>query len=320
MTTLIRWFSNFSSTILRSIRLRGNNMAGPIFNVFENMISLEYLDLTRTDIQGGILKYFGNLSSLTSLYMSGNNLASDLSEMMMNISAGPVAKKLENLILGRNYFSGLLPNMSRFSSLYVLDLSVILCLSDSFRPYSNLKAVTLDISRNKISGSIEFLCYVKEWMLIDLSDNLFSGRIPDCFANFKLLRYLNLANNQFSGEIPYSFGLLSGLTLLHLRNNSFSGGLPTSMRNCTSLEMIDVGDNRLTGKIPDWIGDSFPELIVLIIRSNVFYGSMSSSICHLAKLQILDISSNKIDGVMPECLQNFIGMTTDLNPNPFSNS
>ncbi|KAK4431438.1 Receptor-like protein EIX2 [Sesamum alatum] len=466
--TLIRWFSNFSSTGLTSINLGGNNMAGPIPNFFKNMMSLEYLDLSQSDIQGGIPRYFGNLSSLTSLNMYESNLTGDFFELIMNLS-GPVQKKIKYLGLSENNLSGFFPNMSRFSSLIhlqlernqlsgsiqkgylrlrhlvflalssnrftgpipdlsfssslgflhldnnmfngtlthtigrlsqlrVLDLSFnsflevkftpywyptfqlgtlilrqcklgnyfptwirtqkeiehidisntgisdvlpgwfvrisprliylnasnnqmygVSTLRDSLLPHSRLRATTLDISRNKISASVNFLCYVKEWGLLDLSDNLFSGQIPDCFANFQWLRFLNLANNHLSGEIPHSVGSMSALTLLHLRNNSLLGGLPTSMRNCTGLEMIDVGDNRLTGKIPDWIGDSFPKLRVLILRSNAFYGSMPSNLCRLAKLQILDISSNKISGVIPKCLQDFIAMTTYLSSDLFSN-
>ncbi|KAL2227037.1 probable LRR receptor-like serine/threonine-protein kinase At4g36180 [Sesamum indicum] len=465
---LFRWFSNFSGTGMTSINLAGNSMAGPISDVFEKMVLLEFLDLSQCDIQGGIPKYFGNMSSLTSLVMYGSNLTVDFSELIMNLS-GPVQKKLKYLDLSWNNLSGLFPNMSGFSSLIhlrlernqlngsiqeghlqlpqldflalssnrlsgpipdlsfssslgflhldnntfngtltqsigslsqlrVLDLSFNSFLEVKFDPYwvptfqlgylslrhcklgkyfpawiitqkelehldisntgisdilpswlvlvsprlihlnasnnqmygvsrlrdalvprSRLRATTLDISRNKISGSLDFLCYVQEWGLLDLSDNHFSSQIPDCFANFRWLRFLNLANNHLSGEIPYSFGLLSSLTLLHLRSNSLSGELPTSMRNCTSLEMIDVGDNRLIGRIPDWIGDSFPELRVLVLRSNAFYGSMPWSLCRLANLQILDISSNKISEVIPKCLQDFNAMTTDLNPDPFSN-
>ncbi|KAL0304324.1 UNVERIFIED_CONTAM: Receptor-like protein 47 [Sesamum radiatum] len=90
------------------------------------------------------------------------------------------------------------------------------------------------------------------------------------------------------------------------------------MRNCTSLEMIDVGENRLTGEIPDWRGDNFPNLRVLILRSNAFYGSMPLNLCRLPNLQILDISSNKISGAIPECLQDFIAMTTYSSPHLFS--
>ncbi|KAK4384936.1 Receptor-like protein EIX1 [Sesamum angolense] len=292
---------------------RGNNMAGPIPTFFENMTSLEYLDLSQCDIQGGIPKYFGNMSNLTELNMFGSNLTGDFSELIMNLS-GPVQRKLVYLDLSENNLSGLFPNMSRqcklgkyfptwirtqkeiahidisntgisdvlpswfvpiFPKLMYLNASNnqmygVSALRDSLLPQSQLRATILDISRNKISASLDFLCYVKESGLLDLSDNLFSGQIPDCFANFQWLRFLNLANNHLSGEIPYSVGSLSALTLLHLRNNSLLGGLPTSMRYCTSLEMIDVGDNRLTGDIPDWIGDSFPKLRVLILRSNAF--------------------------------------------------
>ncbi|KAL0299337.1 UNVERIFIED_CONTAM: Receptor-like protein EIX1 [Sesamum radiatum] len=497
---LIRWFSNFSSTGLTYISLYRNGIPGPIPDVFENMISLAYLDLGINDLQGGIPKYFGNFSSLIGLYLDENNLTRDISDLMLNLS-GPIEKKLEYLYLGGNNISGLIPNMSKFSSLLelklqenqlngsiregylrlhhlvsldlssnqltgpipelafssslkelylsnntfnrtltesigrlselevlwigsnflegtiteahmfnlsrlrILDLSLNSFLGVMFSlhwvppfqleylslrqcklgkyfpmwlqtqkeigyidisstgisdiipswfggiapkvfylnasnnqihgffpnfslytislrgpvlPYFHLNLKTMDLSRNKISGPLTFLCNVKEWGLLDVSDNLFSGRIPDCFAKFHKLTYLNLANNHFSGEIPYSFGALSALTLLHLRNNSLSGGLPTSMRNCTGLKMIDLGENRLSQKIPAWIGDSFPELIVLILRDNEFYGDIPSNLCRLANLQVLDISSNNVSGGIPDCLQDYNAMTKQQTRGSFS--
>ncbi|KAL0303915.1 UNVERIFIED_CONTAM: Receptor-like protein EIX2 [Sesamum radiatum] len=443
--TLIRWFSNFSSTGLTYISLYRNGIPGPIPDVFENMISLAYLDLGINDLQGGIPKYFGNFSSLIGLYLDENNLTRDVSDLMWNLS-GSVEKRLEYLYLGGNNISGLFPNMSNFSSLLELklqenqlngsiregylrlprlvslDLSsnqltgpipelafssslkelhlsnntfngtltqtrilslrqcklgkyfprwlktqkeigyidisstgisdivptwfggiapnvfylnasnnqmhgffpnfslVPISLRGPVLPYFRLNLMTMDLSRNKISGPLTFLCNVKEWGLLDLSDNLFSGRIPDCFANFHKLTYLNVANNHLSGEIPYSFGALSSLTLLHLRNNSLSGGLPTSMRNCTGLKMIDLGENRLTQNIPAWIGDSFPELIVLILRDNEFYGDVPSNLCRLANLQVLDISSNNVSGSIPDCLQDYNAMTKKQTRGWFSDN
>ncbi|XP_011076480.2 LRR receptor-like serine/threonine-protein kinase GSO2 [Sesamum indicum] len=447
--TLVSWFSNFSSTGLSYIILNDNNIAGPIPDVFEDMMSLTVLSLYRNGLQGGIPKYFTNLSSLVTLSLSENNLSGDINEVMMNLSGGLLEKRLLSLDMSWNNFRGLLPNMSRFysltnlglesnqlsgsiregylqlpslafldlssngftgaipdlsfspllrslrlsnntfsgtlthsiptlSQLVELDLSFNSFLEVDFDPtfdppfqlrtlklaqcklvkhypvwlktqkelqtidlssigisdtvssffggtiptflyldasnnqmygsfpnfsFSStdfltspdvaLSGISLDVSRNKISGSLDFLCYVKEWALLDLSDNLFSGQIPDCFASFRSLRYLNLANNHLWGKIPSSFGSLSALTLLHLRNNSLSDGIPSTMRNCRGLKMIDVGGNRLTGNIPSWIGESFPELIVLVLRSNEFYGDIPSNICRLANLQILDISANK---------------------------
>ncbi|KAL0367925.1 UNVERIFIED_CONTAM: Receptor like protein 27 [Sesamum calycinum] len=350
--TLFRWFSNFS-TVLTSIDFNYNSIVGLIPNDFEYMMSLEHLALRGNDLQSGMLKHFGNLSSLTSLSLSDNNLTGDISKIMMNLSIGPLEKKLEYLDLGGNKFSGTFPNMSSPSWVPRFKLELLLLTQCKLGKYfpkwletqkelseidisstgisdvipswfgsipnfslpldSEPKGIViLDISGNMISGSLNFLCDVKEWVLLDLSDNLFSGQIPDCFTNFQNLAFLSLANNHLYGKIPHSFGQLNALTLLHLRNNSLSGGIPTTMRNCRGLKMIDLGGNKLTGNIPSWIGDSFPELIVLILRSNELYGDIPSNICRLPNLQILDISSNKnISGAIPECLQDYVAMLTE---------
>ncbi|KAG8381251.1 hypothetical protein BUALT_Bualt06G0103100 [Buddleja alternifolia] len=216
---------------------------------------------------------------------------------------GSVSPKLVYLNTSNNQIYGVFPEFS-FSKMGYSGSSRLF-----FRPSETI----LDLSRNKISGLIAFLCQTTDWVLIDLSDNMLSGQIPDCFSNFEGLMHLNLANNHFTGEIPFLFGDLTSLSLLHLRNNSFSGGLPTSMRNCTNLIVIDLGENRLTGQIPAWMGDSFSELMVLILRSNQFYGSIPSNLCGLANIQLLDLSSNKITGAIPECVHNYTAMTQTMN-------
>ncbi|KAK4431435.1 Receptor-like protein EIX1 [Sesamum alatum] len=260
---------------------------------------LEYLDLSFCKLGKYFPTWLKTQTELLFIDISGTGISDTISSWF-----GSIPSTLMYLNASNNQMHGSFPNFS-FSSGHPL------------LPYLGSYRRVLDLSRNKISGSVNFLCDITDWQLLDLSDNLFSGQIPDCFANFEMLRHVNLANNHLSGEIPYSFGSLSALTLLHLRNNSLSGGLPTSMRNCTSLEMIDVGDNRLTGKIPAWIGDSFSEVRILILSSNGFHGSMPLNLCRLANLQILDISSNKMSGAIPECLQDFIAMTEKQNPYPF---
>ncbi|KAG8381239.1 hypothetical protein BUALT_Bualt06G0101800 [Buddleja alternifolia] len=223
---------------------------------------------------------------------------------------GRVSPKLLYLNTSNNQMNGVFPKIS---------FSKMGSRGSSLPTYIYLFSGTiLDLSRNNISGLINFLCQIRNWELIDLSDNMLSGPIPNCFTNFERLKYLNLANNRFSGEIPYLFGNLSALSLLHLRNNSFSGGLPISMRNCRNLRMIDLGENRFTGELPTWMDDSFSMLIVLILRSNQLYGSIPSNLCGLANIQILDLSSNKIIGAIPECVRNYIAMTEMKNNNELS--
>ncbi|KAI3465863.1 hypothetical protein Pfo_022526 [Paulownia fortunei] len=235
---------------------------------------LVYLDLSHTKISDTIPPWFGNIS-----------------------------RKLVHLNASNNQIYGVVP---------VISFSTFNFSSNSPAPLPS-DGIRLDLSRNQISGSVTFLCHVRYWSLLDLSDNMFLGQLPNCFTNFDRLRYINLANNHFSGKIPDSFGSLHALSLLQLRNNSFSGGIPTSMKKCTNLGMIDLGQNMLTGIIPSWIGDSISNLVVLSLSSNQFNGSMPSSICRLTGIQILDLSSNKISGVIPKCLYNLTVMSAKVS-------
>ncbi|KAL2227042.1 UNVERIFIED_CONTAM: Receptor-like protein EIX1 [Sesamum indicum] len=257
---------------------------------------LEYLHLSGCKLGNYFPRWLKTQTELLFIDISGTGISDTTPSWF-----GSISPTLMYINATNNQIYGSFPNFS-FSS------------GGPLLPYLGSYRRVLDLSRNKISGSVNFLCNITDWQLLDLSDNLFSGQIPDCFAKFEWLVYINLANNHLSGEIPYSFGSLSALSLLHLRNNSLSGGLPTSMSNCTSLEMIDVGDNRLTGKIPDWVGNSFSEVRILILSSNGFHGSVPLSLCRLANLQILDISSNKISGAIPDCLEDFTAMREKQNP------
>ncbi|XP_073122698.1 receptor-like protein EIX2 [Henckelia pumila] len=488
------FFLNFS-TSLTSIDFSSNNITSliPEAYAFDNQIFLEHLDLSNNNLEGGIPRFFGNMSNLVYLDLSSNSLMMPLSEIMSNFS-GSVERNLKHLDLSDNMITGSLPDFSKFSSLNVLvlrgnmlngsitedypnipslvqldlssnsfkgelpDLTIyplleilslhenmfngplresigslsqmqvldlasnnfqgivteshffslsrlrildlssnplltVNCSSHWIPPFqltviklSNCKVgphfpqwlqyqnsskfldisfsqiadtipswigdltsrpihlnmsnnqiqgvfpkigffsfnltgyvrslvhesvygMVLDLSKNQITGETTFLCQSEEWVLIDLSSNLFFGHLPNCFANSTRLRFLNLANNNFSGEIPSSLGSLPLLSLLNLRNNSFSGEIPASLRSCTELKMIDLGENRLTGIIPTWIGDDLLSMIVLTLRFNEFRGTIPWSICNLQNIQVLDLSLNKISGVVPKCLDNLTAMT-----------
>ncbi|XP_073118961.1 receptor-like protein EIX2 isoform X1 [Henckelia pumila] len=164
-------------------------------------------------------------------------------------------------------------------------------------------------------GPLFFLCNNNHFYFLDLSDNLFSGQLPECSANFfRYSEFVNLANNNFSRNIPHSLDSIF-LEWLDLRNNSLSGIIPTSMRSCRGLEMLDLGNNRLTGEIPNWVGSDFGNLLFLSLRSNEFHGAIPSSMCSLERLQVLDLSSNNISGAIPTCLHFLKAMTQ--KPTPF---
>ncbi|KAG6620475.1 hypothetical protein I3842_Q067300 [Carya illinoinensis] len=220
--------------------------------------------------------------------------------------------KLSYLDLSNNQLHGSFPDFSssRVGQFDVIDLSGNL-FDGSLPPFPS-KVISLDLSNNRFSGPISFLCKFNTPTLLNslnLSNNTLSGELPDCWTHFHDLVVLNLANNNFYGKIPNSMGSLVSIQLLHLSNNGFIGKIPIFLQNCSKLITIDLGANHLSGMVPPWIGNSLPNLIILNLRSNKLFGSLPLSLCLLSKIQILDISLNKIERTIPECIYNLTAMS-----------
>ncbi|KAL6272471.1 hypothetical protein ACE6H2_023163 [Prunus campanulata] len=172
------------------------------------------------------------------------------------------------------------------------------------------KSSSLDLSNNKLSGFISFLCGIKasNLTLLDLTSNHVSGELPDCWTHLENLVFLGLCGNGFFGKIPTTLGNLYSLETLKFRNNRFVGELPSSLMNCKHLKVFDAAENQLSGLIPGWLGFELPKLVILILRSNRFYGRIPLQLCNLTHVQILDLSINNISGTIPKCLSNLTAL------------
>jgi len=208
-----------------------------------------------------------------------------------------------------NNLQGMIPNFPLENHYYFLSLA-----SNQFGgPVSPflLGSSNLDLSNNKFIDSLWFLCsdgVGKTLYQLDLSNNKFSGEIPNCWTHLKSLAYLDMSHNKFVGKIPTSMGSLLEIQVLLLRNNNLTGEIPSSLKNCTKLVMLDVTKNRLVGSIPTWIGSKLSELQFLLMGSNHFYGSFPLQICYLKSIQLLDFSLNNLFGQIPRCIKNFSSM------------
>ncbi|KNA24897.1 hypothetical protein SOVF_011440 [Spinacia oleracea] len=268
----------------------GSCKLGPHFPKWlQTQTNFSWLDISNSGISGPIpVSFWKSLpSNLQLLDMSRNNIYGEIPEVSITFDFLP------RINLSTNHFSGAVPSFLVNASMLYLD-------------------------KNMFSNLIPFLCPKSKTAItfLDLSSNLFSGELPDCWKFFDQLTTLYLDNNNLSGNLPPSISELNNLQALHMRNNRLSGEISKPLKNCSSLVILDLAINSLSGNIPPGIGTSLRNLGVLILRSNNFVGGLPSSLCKLSYLQILDLSNNHISGTIPTCVYNLTGMRnkTDLLP------
>eukprot|EP00250_Pteridium_aquilinum_P014223 c21856_g1_i1 orf=444-2291(+) len=104
-----------------------------------------------------------------------------------------------------------------------------------------------------------------------------SGSFPSGLIQCKALQNLDLSQNDFSGRIPDDVCLqLPYITSLDLSQNSFSGPIPVNLENCVYLRDLQLQQNRLSGELPGGIG-ILPRLTTLDVSSNLLTGPIPSS-------------------------------------------
>nr|GMD34051.1 receptor-like protein 12 isoform X1 [Ipomoea batatas] len=324
-----------------------------------HLSNLKCLDVSSNSLDGAISEIsFSNFSKLDVLILSDNSLTVNLGTHwippfqlsglgLRSCELGPkfpnwihTQTKLEDLDISNNEISDLIPQwFTNLSNLYYLSasqnrirgklpnipstLTQVVDFSNNLlegpipKNYSGVSS--LNLSKNKLSGTISVLCTntsTRPFQLeqIDLSNNFFTEKIPECLAKVNYLHSLNLANNNLFGEIPLSIGRLNSMFSLHLRSNRFDGEFPMSLKNCTSLMVLDIGNNYFTGGIPAWIGESLKELKILCLDSNELKGSIPINICQLQSIQIIDLSSNHLSGSIPTCFNSLMTKYDGLMP------
>ncbi|CAB4305012.1 unnamed protein product [Prunus armeniaca] len=76
------------------------------------------------------------------------------------------------------------------------------------------------------------------------------NRIRGPFGNLRGLVLLNLSNNSLTGRIPSSLGDLTVLESLDLSQNQLSGRIPNNLAQLTFLAYFNVSHNHLSRPIP----------------------------------------------------------------------
>ncbi|XP_028056681.1 receptor-like protein EIX1 [Camellia sinensis] len=179
------------------------------------------LDLGDNQLNGTIHRNIGQLSKLESFDVSFNSLNVILSETHFSNTSS-----LKNLSFSSNTLT------FNFSSDWVppFQLDVIYLSSCKLGPHfpkwlqTQKNFSELDISSNGISDNVPtwFWDLSPGLRLLNLSNNLIKGLLPDLSLKYQGYLDMDLSLNHFSGPIPL---VPPNVTLLNLSKNNFSGSL-----------------------------------------------------------------------------------------------
>ncbi|KAL6011681.1 hypothetical protein ACLOJK_002129 [Asimina triloba] len=267
-----------------------NNLSGIIPTTIGDCNVLEALDLSGNHLSGSIPSSLGSTVYLKTLHLSGNRLFGQLPFSMKNCTSlqmlnvchnklsgsipswiGESLAALKILRLRSNLFTGEIPpQLFHLASLQVFDVASNQ-LSGLIPPtIGNLKAMKNKILINNIfrygerggpsyyeyfnvSTKGQNLIYTTTVSLVicfDLSNNEFSGEIPEAITTLLGLHVLNLSGNHLTGKIPRNIGELVMLESLDFSMNGLSGNIPPSISSLTFLSYLNLSYNNLWGPIP----------------------------------------------------------------------
>ncbi|KAM1133462.1 hypothetical protein ACFX19_043418 [Malus domestica] len=113
---------------------------------------------------------------------------------------------------------------------------------NNFSSASRLTELTLD--QAGYFGSLSSLSWNFPYLqTLDLSNNFFSGSIPNSLSNLTRLSRLGLSGNSFFRAIPDSIGSFSNLEELFLDNNRLDGAIPQSLHGLAQLKRLELQGN-----------------------------------------------------------------------------
>ncbi|TYI91963.1 hypothetical protein E1A91_D02G032400v1 [Gossypium mustelinum] len=325
---------NLSS--LKTLSLGGNQLGGKLLHIQDGtqlrLTNLEELDLSGNLFRNNTISFPQGLSSLKSLTLFNNRLQGSLDTK----DGGRKLEltHLEELNLDGNHF-----NTSVFASLNKLSNLKSLSIRENglkgsidmkdLEAFINLRE--LDMRYNELKDLVihQGWCDLKNFEVLDVSNNALEGMLPRCFSNLTSLRVLDVSRNHF--QIPLSFAPfanLSNLKALSINENKMvmessfytsipkfqlevirlpkciasqqlSRKFPTFLYYQYDLRYVDLSHNNLSGTVPTWLLENNTKLEDLILKGNSFTGPLSLSSALISNVSSIDIFENKLQGQIP---------------------
>jgi Leucine-rich repeat (LRR) protein len=247
------------------IYLFQNMLTGELPSEIGMLTALQSMGLYANALSGNIPSTFANLGNLTTVYLYDNMLGGSIPPSLMLL-------KLNAIDVASNQLTGTIPSeLSLLGNLTLLTLS----MNHFTGTVPRLPALVelVDLSSNRLTGSLEFLSdspYIKE---LNLAANSFVGPIPTFMASFRFIQSLNMSKNAVTGSIEALMVNSSALSLLQsvdLSQNSLRGHLPSSIFLLPTLQTIVLSQNCFSGSIPDAIclGTKLENVVMDVLTAN----------------------------------------------------
>ena len=242
-------------TKLTGLSMQGNKISDILPGTFENMSSLEYLDLRNNEIKhlnsamfGGLGAFHG-LTNLTQLLMWGNEISEIMPGTFENLSSLEYLDLSYNKIkyLNSAMFSGLgaFNGLTKLTRLSILRNKISDILPGTFENMSSLEHLQLGYNRivNLDSAVFSGLINLK---YVGLSANKLQYLHPHTFLGLPNIKHLHLKKNMFL-QVPTDRNFInsSSLSRLYMSLCNISSVSAETFAKVSSLEHLDLGENNL---------------------------------------------------------------------------
>ncbi|TVU20883.1 hypothetical protein EJB05_30484, partial [Eragrostis curvula] len=246
------------SCYLKLVDLHGNQLEGPLPRSLVNCKELQDLDVGRNSFVDSFPTWLGNLSDFRLLVLRSNKFYGPLSiPLGKNHSTTSYFPSIQIIDLSANNFTGVIPS-DLFDSFKFMVQGSNHTAWDGW--YDN--TLYAEAGRSSYQVAVEVAVkqqYIKmleifsNLVVIDLSNNGFSGPIPKTIGNVTALLVLNMSHNALTGGIPAELGRLARVRVagpLMEPSQYLTGEIPPELVALTALDWLNLSYNDLSGSIP----------------------------------------------------------------------
>ncbi|PRP89323.1 hypothetical protein PROFUN_02197 [Planoprotostelium fungivorum] len=250
---------------LRYLSIAGTKGNGFIHSYYRNLRLLDVFDVSGTAMTGSIPAYIAGMTKLTVFNANNCLFVGRIPDAFRHMG------DLQQLSLGNN-------NQQSNDLSFLSNLNNLVSFS---APSAGINSTLPDVEN------------LSQLEVLDLSNNSFTGQVPDSLSTLRALKQLNLSMNEISG---YFLPLRSAPEILDLSHNSLNGSA-AFLGELTATHILNIRSNSFEGEIPDISGQK--SLYSLDVSHNRLSGN-PPSLSGLQLLQSADFSHNNLSGSLPD--------------------